>query len=80
MATEGKSLFEVFSDGKMVMTIAIEAQIDGLDLMACFNVLKNAFDSTTWQYPDTIEVFEEEDAMTGKTIKVARPSGGRSTS
>jgi hypothetical protein len=80
MATESDSVYELSADGKKIMTLVIDDQASGLDLMACFNVLKTAFDSATWQYPHTMEVFEEEDAMTGKSIKVARSSGPRSSS
>jgi len=72
MATENDSLFELLADGKKIMTLTIDGQASGLDLMACFNVLKNAFDSVSWQHPDSIEAFQEEDPTTGKTIRVVR--------
>ena len=56
------------------MTLITNDQAGGLELMACFNVLKNAFDSGTWQNPEAIEAFEEEDPTPGKTIRLVRAS------
>jgi hypothetical protein len=75
MATKRGSVFELIADGKKIMTLIINEQAGGLELMACFNVLKNAFDSVTWQNPQAIEAFEEQDPTTGKTIRLVRASG-----